>query len=221
MNYTRKKESQKQQNGVVQFFASLLAEFLPYITIWATGLFFGAVVAAYVFIGTGTAFLFLPLLMIVYYFFAKQPTPLLQDALQKDWLDQAHETQKILDRSAHNLEAFRVPLLKYCNAVVLHYSFELLEDVVLNLDEALKQNTFDVSKVPVEMYEDVRLARAEYLFSGKKIAECYVVLLAETALNREQINSIIENMFKSIALYEQNFITREDCRLANSLCKSC
>lgn len=224
MHYIRKNQPTLQQDERCSCWESI-KEFFAEIFIYAIlGIVLASSVGIYIYGGAIAVVLLIPFMVIIYYYvFHRQKTKIQAHHLRHFDLKQTQQLQvflkKLSTRPMLDLELLRIPLIQYSNVISERYALEHLDDVVVNLNRTIKDNSFDLTHIPMEMMDDIHSVRTEYLFQGIKLPESYMILLSPSPLTISKIELAIQYIFQTIAKYEDYSIEREDQYLATLLNK--
>ncbi|MBU3845386.1 MAG: hypothetical protein H9855_00125 [Candidatus Acinetobacter avistercoris] len=204
----------KQKRYFWDTFKYLFGELLIFFLI---SVLIGTVVGLSILVGLGAFFLLLPFGALIYYYFLKKKPKKIKIRNDKNWLLQAPQIQHYLFQLENDCEQLRAPLLIYCMYMTEYLSLDMLEDVSIRLSEYIFPQAFDLESVSSDTRELIRAAKSEYSFSLNKVAEvCYLLIMTQR-LNKMMVEEMIQKLFQTFALYEQDFIKREDHHLRKLL----
>lgn len=206
----------KQRRYFWNSFKYILGELLIFFLIT---FLIGTVVGLSILVGLGAFLLLLPFGALIYYHFLKKKPQKIKKRNNTNWLPQAPHIQHYLFQLDNDCEHLRAPLLIYCMYMTEYLSLDMLEDVSIRLSENIFPQAFDLESVSSDTRELIRAAKSEYSFSLNKVAEVYYLLLMHQRLNKMMVEDMIQNLFQTFALYDQDFIEREDLHLLKLLAR--
>lgn len=216
-NALRLKNDQKFRKQKRYFWNSFKYIFSELLIFFLITVLIGTVVGLSILVGLGAFFLILPFGALVYYYFLKMKPPKIKIRNDKNWLLQAPQIQHYLFQLENDCEKLRVPLLIYCMYMTEYLSLDMLEEVSIGLSENILPQAFDLESVSSDTRELIRAAKSEYSFSLNKVAEVCYLLIMPQRLNKRMVEEMIQNLFQTFALYDQDFIEREDHHLRKLL----
>lgn len=112
-----------------------------------------------------------------------------------------------------DFESIRIPLLIYCICMTEIFTLEYLNEPAMHLAEQILDGSFQFEHLQPHVIDMVVIAKHEYSFGLSQVAEVFYVLVTIKSLNRHIIEDLIQKLFQSLALEQQDFIEREDIHL--------
>ncbi len=101
------------------------------------------------------------------------------------------------------------------------FALDYLNEPAVHLAEQILDKSFQFEHIPPHVIEKVVYAKNEYSFGLSQVAEVFCVLVTIKTLNRKITEDLIQKLFQSLALEQQDFIEYEDIHLHQLLSAQC